>query len=207
MRDPIATAIAISVGLVILIGYFLPIPLFTVVQSTLLNWAVIIGAFAALVGIGNLILNHWRKLTSKNQRDFYSLFALLGFAGVLVASIVLPDGGPMQKDIQQAVRAIVLPVEASLMAVLAITLGYASLRLLRQKRDALSILFMLSTLVFLILSGGFLAGIDIPLVQNLTAFIDQLPVAGARGILLGIALGSLTTGLRILMGADRPYSG
>jgi hypothetical protein len=60
---------------------------------------------------------------------------------------------------------------------------------------------------FLILSGGFLAGIDIPLVQSLTAFIDRLPIAGARGILLGIALGSLTTGLRILMGADRPYSG
>lgn len=205
MRDPLATAIAISVGLVILIGYFLPIPLFTVVQSTLLNWAVIIGAFAALVGIGNLILNHWRKLTSKNQRDFYSLFALLGFVGILVAGVV--SGGPMQKDVQQAVRAIVLPVEASLMAVLAVTLGYASLRLLRHKRDALSIVFIFSALVFLILSSGFLAGIDIPLIQNLTAFIDQLPIAGARGILLGIALGSLTTGLRILMGADRPYSG
>jgi hypothetical protein len=205
MRDPIATAIAISVGLVILIGYFLPIPLFTVVQSTLLNWAVIIGAFAALVGIGNLILNHWRKLTSKNQRDFYSLFALLGFVGILGAGILLD--GPMQKDIQQAVRSIVMPVEASLMAVLAITLGYACLRLLRQRRDALSILFIISTVFFLILSGGFLAGIDIPLVQSLTAFIDRLPIAGARGILLGIALGSLTTGLRILMGADRPYSG
>jgi hypothetical protein len=204
MRDPLATAIAISVGLVILIGYFLPIPLFTAVQSTLLNWAVIIGAFAALVGIGNLILNHWRKLTSKNQRDFYSLFALLGFAGIFAIGMI---DGPMHKDIQQAVRSIVLPVETSLMAVLAITLGYACLRLLRQRRDVLSILFVISTVVFLILSGGFLAGIDIPLVQNLTAFIDQLPIAGARGILLGIALGSLTTGLRILMGADRPYSG
>jgi hypothetical protein len=204
MRDPLATAIAISVGLVILIGYFLPIPLFTTVQSTLLNWAVIIGAFAALVGISNLILNHWRKLTSKNQRDFYSLFALLGFAGIFVVGMI---NGPMHQDIQQAVRSIVLPVETSLMAVLAITLGYACLRLLRQRRDALSILFVISTVVFLVLSGGFLAGIDIPLVQNLTAFIDQLPIAGARGILIGIALGSLTTGLRILMGADRPYSG
>jgi DNA-binding beta-propeller fold protein YncE len=31
--------------------------------------------------------------------------------------------------------------------------------------------------------------------------------AGARGILLGMALGILTTGLRILFGADRPYGG
>jgi len=30
---------------------------------------------------------------------------------------------------------------------------------------------------------------------------------GARGILLGVALGTLTTGLRILFGADRPYGG
>jgi hypothetical protein len=31
--------------------------------------------------------------------------------------------------------------------------------------------------------------------------------AGARGILLGVALGTLTTGLRILFGTDLPYKG
>jgi hypothetical protein len=45
---------------------------------------------------------------------------------------------------------------------------------------------------------------------------DQLPVikdwvlevpalAGARGILLGVALGTAATGLRVLLGIDRPY--
>jgi len=39
-------------------------------------------------------------------------------------------------------------------------------------------------------------------------FIAQVMAgAGARGILLGMALGTLTTGLRILFGADRPYGG
>jgi hypothetical protein len=39
-------------------------------------------------------------------------------------------------------------------------------------------------------------------------FIAQvLAAAGARGILLGVALGTLTTGLRILFGVDRPYGG
>jgi hypothetical protein len=32
-------------------------------------------------------------------------------------------------------------------------------------------------------------------------------MAGARGILLGVALGTVATGLRILIGADRPYGG
>jgi hypothetical protein len=44
-------------------------------------------------------------------------------------------------------------------------------------------------------------------VDPFLAAIRLLPVAGGRGILLGIALGSLMAGLRILFGADRPYSG
>ena len=50
-------------------------------------------------------------------------------------------------------------------------------------------------------------GNSLSLSREVTAFLQRLPVAGARGILLGIALGSLTTGLRVLLAADRPYSG
>jgi len=204
MRDPVAAAIAIAIGLVILAGYFVPIPLLSAVQSTLLGWAVIIGAFAALVGITNLVFNHWRKLTGKINRDYYSLFALIGFALALAVGLWFGPGDPI---VQQGVAAIIVPVEASLMAALAVALAYACLRLLRRRLDPMTILFVISTVVFLILGSGLLAGIDMPLVRDITMFIDRLPVAGARGILLGIALGGLTAGLRILMGADRPYSG
>ncbi len=32
-----------------------------------------------------------------------------------------------------------------------------------------------------------------------------LVTGAARGIVLGVALGAITTGLRVLLGADRPY--
>ncbi len=204
MRAPTATAIAISIGLVILAGYFLPIPQLSALQSTLLEWAVIVGAFAGLVAITNLVLNHWRKATSKTNRDLFSFVALAGFLATLGVGLWF---GPSDPLTHQIVQSIIVPVEASLMAALAIALGYASLRLLRQRRDGMSILFVISAVVFLIISSGFLVGVNIPVLQDIVAFIDRLPVAGARGILLGIALGSLTAGLRILMGADRPYSG
>ena len=39
-------------------------------------------------------------------------------------------------------------------------------------------------------------------------FISNYLVAGgARGIIIGVALGVITTGLRIFFGADRPYGG
>lgn len=204
MRDPLAAAIAIGIGLVILAGYFIPLPILGALQSTLLGWAVLIGAFAALVGLTNLVLSHWRKLTSKTNRDFYSLFALVGFVVALAAGLWFGPGDAM---VQKGVESLIVPVEASLMAALAVALAYASLRLLRRRQDGMMVMFVISTVIFLLLGGGLLAGIDVPLVRDLVSFIDRLPVAGARGILLGIALGGLTAGLRILMGADRPYSG
>jgi hypothetical protein len=204
MRDPVAAAIAISIGLVILIGYFVPMPLLSALQSTLLGWAVIIGAFAGLVGILNLVFSHWNKLTSKTNRDIYSAFTLVGFVLAVGVGLWFGPGDPL---VQRGIEAIIVPVETSLMAALAVALAYACLRLLHRRLDGLTIVFVISTIVFLLLGGGLLAGIDLPLVRDFTLFIDRLPVAGARGILLGIALGGLTAGLRILTGADRPYSG
>jgi hypothetical protein len=204
MRDPVAAAIAIGIGLVILAGYFVPVPLLGALQSTLLGWAVIIGAFAALVGITNLVFSHWRKLTGKTNRDVYSLFALIGFVLALGVGLYFGPGDPL---VQKGVETFIVPVEASLMAALAVALAYACLRLLRRRQDGMTILFVISAVIFLLIGGGLLAGINLPIVRDITMFIDRLPVAGARGILLGIALGGLTAGLRILMGADRPYSG
>lgn len=205
MRAPVATAFAIGIGLVILAGYFLPFPLLSSLQSTLLGWAILIAGFAGLVGIINLFLNHWRKATSKTQRDPYSPIFLIAFLATLGAGLWF---GPADSLMQQIILSIQVPVEASLMAALAVTLVVAGLRLLQRRSwDGMTVLFAISVVVFLVIGSGLLAGVNLPLLRDISAFIDRLPAAGARGILIGIALGSLTTGLRILMGADRPYTG
>jgi len=205
MRAPVATAVAIGVGLVILLGYFLPIPALQEVKNVLINWAVSLTGVAVLVGVLNLVLSHLRKMRSQTHRDPYSFLLVFAFLGTVGAGLVL---GPMDPQFQQVVLSIQVPVEASLMAVLAVALAYTSVRLLQNRRDAMSILFVLSTAVFLIVSSGVLAGgAGIPYMDVILTVLNRLPIAGARGILLGLALGSLTTGLRILLAADRPYSG
>jgi hypothetical protein len=205
MRAPVSTAFAIGVGLVILAGYFLPFPLLNSLQATLLGWAIVIAGFAGLVGIINLFLNHLRKATSKTQRDPYSPIFLVSFLATLAAGLWF---GPADSLLQQVIQSVQIPVEASLMAALAITLVVTGLRLLQRRRwDGMAVLFAISVVLFLVIASGLLAGVNLPLLRDIAAFIDRLPAAGARGILIGIALGSLTTGLRVLMGADRPYSG
>ena len=144
-------------------------------------------------------------LNSSRHRDFYSLFLLLAFAITFIAGFVL---GPADAQFQKVITYIQMPIEASLMAVLTISLTYASVRLFQRRSGWMAYLFMISAVIFLVIGSGFLTiGDNIPFIKDLLAAINSLPVAGARGILLGIALGSLTAGIRVIIGADRPYSG
>lgn len=206
-RAPVATAFAIVSGLFILLGYFVPFSgLLQILRDLLLGWAVILAGMAALVGIINLVKTHWRKMTVRGERDPYSPILILAFLLTVGAGFAL--GGPANTQFQLAVSSIQAPVESTLMAVLAISLGFAAVRLLQRRTGWMGVVFAVSAMLYLILNSGILAvNLDVPGWGSILGGLQRLPVAGARGILLGIALGSLTTGLRVLLGVDRPYSG
>jgi hypothetical protein len=204
MKSPFSTAVAIAFGLVVLAGYFLQ-PLLQNLMDVLLGWAVILGAFAALVGILNLVIVHWNKIKSGQKNYIYSMVTILAFIFTLVLGIFLKPSNP---QFQKVVTSVMVPVEASLMALLAVTLASASIRLLRQRGlNLLSISFGISALAFLLLNLGLLSSSGGSFMNDIVWVLNRLPVPGARGILLGVALGSLTAGLRILIGTDRPYGG
>jgi hypothetical protein len=94
------------------------------------------------------------------------------------------------------------------MAILSVTLIYAAIRLLRRRIDVMSILFLL-TAVVVVLGSATLPFGEMPVIGTLVRpwLTQVMALGGARGILIGIALGTLTTGLRVLFGVDRPYGG
>ncbi len=215
MRSPVAAAIAIGLGLIVLFGYFVPPDAASPALSGLLNlrtlfidWATTLAAFASLVAIFGLLLAHGRKLRARRNPDHYSVFTLVGFLAVFVFGIVAYTVTGDVRGYQQIVNAVQVPIETSLMAVLAVTLTVALLRLFQRRTGLLAVVFAASVLVFLFLNSGILASLDsIDSIVVLLAGLQILPVAGARGILLGIALGSIIAGLRILLAVERPYSG
>jgi hypothetical protein len=71
----------------------------------------------------------------------------------------------------------------------------------------MTLVFGISTVLFLLLySGIFTSGLDIPIVKEGLGILQRLPDAGGRGIVIGLALGTIAAGLRVLLGVDRPYS-
>jgi hypothetical protein len=213
MRSPVYTAFAIAFGLIVLLGYLIPagstnFEILANLRTMILGAAVTLTGFASLAAIWGLVSAHWHKLRARRNPDRYSLFMLIGFFATLAyglyAYILAPDE---IINFQQVVNALQVPVETSLMATLAVVLALASFQLFQRRKGLLPIIFGISALVFLLLNSGILhSQVSRPVVGSILDVAYSLPVAGARGILLGVALGSLLAGLRILIGAERPYS-
>ena len=213
MRAPVAAAVAISFGLLVLIGYLVPAGFpgantVYLVRSILVGWAVILGAIAAVVGIISLLVTHARRITAPKNPDRYSILVVLFFFLTFGFGTYEYYVQPAAPQFQKAVLAVLTPVEAGLMGLVVITLTFASVRLFQRRKGLMAIVFIASALFFLLAGSGLLAPLqgsaDMSWFFQLT---QAFSTAGGRGILIGIALGSLTAGLRVLMGADRPYSG
>ncbi|MBI5822468.1 MAG: hypothetical protein HZB18_00415 [Chloroflexi bacterium] len=200
----ITAFIAIASGVLVLGGYFFPA--LAGVQTLLLNWAIILAGVAAIVGILNLTSVHMDKIRRGEKGSAYSALLIIGLAVTFFFGMILRP----QHDVMQmvALNGIIIPVEAALMGLLTVSLLYAAIRLLRRRTDMMGIIFLL-TAALLFLGSATLPFGDIPVIGTLIRpWVSQiLALGGARGILIGVALGALTTGLRVLFAVDRPYGG
>ena len=202
----LTAVVAMASGFIVLLGYFFPLDALTQVRIMLTDWAVIIAAMAVLVGIANLIFVQMDKIRKREKNSIYGTLLVLALIGTFGLGLVF---GPENQLMRMAVDAVIVPVEASLMAILAVTLVYASIRLLRRRADVMTVIFLLIAIIFLVLimptPFGPLFGDELNgfVLQTLGMFSH----GGARGLLIGIALGTLLTGIRVLFGIDRPYGG
>ncbi|HTX93224.1 MAG TPA: hypothetical protein VMC09_18560 [Anaerolineales bacterium] len=215
-----STASAIAFGLLVLAGYLFghnpdgKLSFLGQMQVFILNVAIVLAGFAVLIGIANLSLVHFNKIRRAQKGALYSLLLILAMLGTFIIGVFSYFVPQLTGQyFTAALNAIILPVETSLMAILAVTLVYASIRLLRRRFSLLSVLFLAAALIVLLGTAPlpFLGNISLDGVSILGSarlFLSNvMATAGARGILIGVALGTLTVGLRILIGSDRPYGG
>jgi hypothetical protein len=199
-----ATLFAIASGIIVLLGYFYPLPLLLQLRELLTNWAVIIAAAAVLIGIYNLVAVHSEKIQNKEKGSGNSWVLIISLFLTIAFLAYGAFSGSQEFATRLIADAFIVPVEASLMAILTVTLIYASIRLLRRRLDVMSVLFLVAAVLFLV------AFMPTPLGSGnpaLAQFVNVFSTGGARGLLIGIALGVLLTGLRIIFGVDRPYGG
>ena len=203
-RTSFFAAFAVVGGLIVLLGYFLPA--LAGWRDEILRWAVILAAVLLLVGVINLARVHWRKFARQQSGGWYSLILLISLGLTLVVAVAGYISGDA-RILTWLFNYVQVPIESSLMAILAIVLAYAAARMLNRSIDLFSILFI-GVVVIVLLGTITLPMVEIGLLRDFRNWIVQVvAMAGARGILLGVALGTIATGLRVIFGADRPYGG
>jgi hypothetical protein len=199
-------AIALTAGGIVLADYFFSIELLHIVSGWLLRWAALLAAAALLLGLLNLSIVHLNKVSLQEKGWPYSAILVILFFGTLVLGLIF---GVDSRVVQHLFTYVQLPVEASLVALLAVTLTFAGFRLFSRRRDGFSLLLLLTALFVLATTGPWLIGGESAAFDILSQLRNELTQVvapgGARGILLGMALGTIATGLRVLLGADRPY--
>lgn len=201
MKKILFTAIVLLVGLTVLAGYFFQSQLSPVLMMVF-EWGLVLVAAAGLVGVGYLVAAHLRKIIRRDKGFIFSIILLAAFLLSLITGFVLTTDNPFYRDLILNVQ---IPVEASLLAILAATLLYASLRLIRTRGwTAMSIAFLVSTIFSLTVNLGFFWTTAGSLGDQILSFFTRLPLVGARGILIGMGLGGLLMGLRFLFSINRP---
>jgi hypothetical protein len=202
MKRLLAIGIVLLTGLTVLGGYIIPQSLGPIL-GLLIDWGIILIGAAGLVGIGYLISKHIGILVKRNKRSFLSVVLLLAFLFTLVFGLVLSIQHPSFIDL---IFNIQIPVETSLLAILAVILMAASFRLISTRGwTPMSISFLISAIFSLAVNIGVFNVVTGSIGTAVLSLLNRLPLIGARGILLGIALGGLIVGLRVLLTIDKPY--
>jgi hypothetical protein len=202
MRNVIPAAIAISVGLITLLGYF-----FGVVvpfRLILTDWAVMLGALAIILGLYNLVMVHARRIEVRSQGWFYSVLTVAAMLLTFVIGI-LEGGNLYAPDSLSNIlfTGVIAASQAALASLVMFFLVVAAVRMLRTKPNAWSILFLAVIIITLVAWLPF-EGMGLP--NDFRNWMISVPAAaGARGIVLGIAMGTVAIGLRVLTGVERPY--
>jgi hypothetical protein len=176
------------------------------VRAALLRWAVWLAAAALLIGLANLLSVHWNKISLLEPGWAHSGVLVLTLLSTLALGLFLGPDDPLVLLLFQYVQ---LPVEASLMALLAVTLVLAGFRLLTRRRRAAAALFLAVALLVLLGTAPWAVGSGGALHETVVVgkrlLTQVFAGGGARGILLGVALGSMAAGVRVLLATDRPY--
>lgn len=198
LKRGVPVTIAILIGLIALAGLLISAPLI----DLLLNWAGFLAAAALLLGILNLLAVHVRRSAAGNGYSLVLVLSMISVFGLAVTDAL----GQTQGGVEAAFAVIQAPLEAALASLLAFFLLFAGVRMLRGRRSAATIVFLASTLFFLLTQTPLPQALSSTLLPVRDWMEAILVMSGMRGLLLGIALGVIVLSVRLLLGLERPYS-
>ena len=192
-------------GVILILEYFLTIPVLATIGSNLRQWGIIVAGFALMLAALNLVRIHLLRLseTKDAEEKIFSIVLLAGLFSITISGIGF---GQETAVFRFLFDDMVVPLGATIFASLIFFIVSASFRAFRARNLDATLLLVAGVLIMLGKAPvGEVVWAQFP---ALAEWIQDYPnLAGNRGILIGTGVGTVALGLRILTGLDRSHLG
>ena len=213
MRREVPLVLTAMVGLTMIISHFIP-PL-NILKDLFEDWFFIVAAFAIYLGVLNLLRINADKIYKKRRDWPFGLVVILGFLLITIPGLFF-SGGRSFSDLGTPFYYLYIhvyyPLSATMFALLAFFVASASYRAFRARNVEAT---MLLAAAFILMLGR------VPIGDWITAWLpegyrmgnaadwimDFPQTAGQRAIMIGIALGVVSSALRVILGLERAMGG
>lgn len=195
-----------------LLYYFVPAPLIAVPGHFLEESVIIVVAFAIVLGSANVLKINGEAVMRRGKDWPYKAVLLISM--FVMIGIGLADGPSTyltpESNFTWMYNSFYASMQASMFALLAFFIASAAFRAFRIRNTEAGLLAIAAVIVMLgrvpignLLSSWAPEAIQFPTMANWLMEIPQN--AAKRGILIGAALGVMSTGLRIILGVETSF--
>lgn len=216
MRREIPLFLTMIFGCFMVIEFFVPHPFVSTIGQRLKDWTIVVAAAAVVLGVANVARIHLKKISRRDQDWPFSIpllfgIALMLFLGVLPASFMqalgfgiggIESGSPFDWIYNNAY----VPMQGTMFALLAFFIASAAFRAFRIRKLDAALLAI--TAIFVMIGRvplGEAIWSGLPTIQDWIMNVPNL--AAKRAILIGAALGAISTSMKIVLGIERSAIG
>lgn len=199
--------ITIVVGILVILKFFLNVPQVKDVTDEIEQWCLILTAVAGILGVLNILRVNLRIVRRRGSDWQYKIVLIVSMLMMIIVglvNIIRRGDVSIGSEFYYLFVNIVMPLGATMYALLAFYIASAAFRAFRARNVRAFLLLISGTLVMI---GRVPLGAAIsPIFPRLAEWLMTVPnAAGQRGLIIGAAMGVVVTGLRIIIGIERPY--
>jgi hypothetical protein len=215
MKRRVPLLITAFVGITFVVQFFVPHRPFPALQGLLTDWGQVIVAFAIWLGALNLMKVSVERVSRRAGGWPYATIVIGCFLATVIVGFFFSGGATFQDagtPFDWIYQNVYNPLSATMFAMLAFFVASASYRAFRARNPEATLLLLAGFLVMLgrvpvgdLITGFLPEGYRL---SNLADWIMNVPnKAGQRAIMIGIALGIVSTSLRLILGIERSHLG
>jgi hypothetical protein len=211
VKREIPLFVTATVGLFMILSFFVPHQIVSVPADFLQQSAIIIVAFGIVLGAANLLRVNLEAVVRRQPGWPYKVVLIAGL--VVTVALGLIEGRDFQAAGTRSTwiyDQVYSSMSSAMFALLAFFIASAAFRAFRIRTAEAALLAVAAFIVMMgrvPLGGVLTAGLPRGLrVETLAQWILDVPQNAAnRAILMGAALGVMATGLRVILGIERSY--